>query len=910
MRILRECRRAWLVHAGAVVIALAAAGHATSWAHADAPLSAAAIGKIVDNGTNWTAGLSGGKLPVIVEFAMPAVPDLPAGASESDRDKAHTAVVRGAQERILARALGVSGASSVAAAESSPDTNLKLMSFSPQFAINASAADIEKFAADPTVVRIHEDVAQPPLLDQSVPLIGMPNAYTAGATGNNFRVAILDTGGRRAHEFLSSRITHEACYNTTNSVATSRCPGGAGSATGTGSGEDCDQTPIYGCGHGTHVAGTAAGFNTNRQAGEPAHGVARDGRIVSINVFSRFVASQCGTLNSPYTGCLLSYQSDQIRALEYVNTNRTSLAIAAVNMSLGGGRFYSACDSEPQAAIINTLRANNVAVVIAAGNSGYPDSVGSPGCISAAITVANTTKSDALASSSNWGTLIDVAAPGSSINASYTNNGNIGYGSLTGTSMAAPHVAGAFAAIRTRLPNATVTQIETALENTGVGISFSGVTKPRIRVDHALNNLLGTPQPVTNDNFANRVAITPSSTTGGSVTVTGNNAGFTKESGEPNHVYSSATTSAWWRFTPTVSGSVTINTANSTFDTVLGVYTGSSVSGLTTVVQNDDVGGTLQSQVQFTATAGVQYQIAVAGYNGASGAISLTAIGGGGTVQTTRIVASVVPVARTVQVGNGPNGQPRFITAGVSVTNAGSANAVGCTISKPSDGLPYTLIYARRLPPNFDTLGPTNEAFDLAPGDANAKHFLIVVTPSAVMSANIPIVYDCANTDPAPVTIGVNTLQLTATASPTPDMIVGVGTPNDGGILTVPNGGGRVIAMAAINNGQPGTLTARLSTTPFGGSTVNLPLTLGLCETNPSTGQCLNPASTLPISFTALSNVANTFTAFITHNGAPIPLNPGVNRVYLQVLSGSTPMGAASIAVQTTSGASAAVASD
>lgn len=79
----------------------------------------------------------------------------------------------------------------------------------------------------------------------------------------------------------------------------------------------------------------------------------------------------------------------------------------------------------------------------------------------------------------------------------------------------------------------------------------------------------------------------------------------------------------WWTWTPAVSGLATISTAGSNFDTTLAVYRGTSVSSLTPVGSNDDFGGTAQSRVTINVVAGTAYQIAVDGYNGASGSISL-----------------------------------------------------------------------------------------------------------------------------------------------------------------------------------------------------------------------------------------------------------------------------------------------
>jgi len=898
--------------AAAAILALAAAGYSASTAlAADSPLSAAAQSKIVDTGSSWTSAFStaGAKKPVIVEFTMPALPDMPATASEGDRDKAHVAAVRAVQEKILAGVLGGNGASAISAAQASDDVNLKLMPYSPQFAMNVSADELEKIAADPSVVKIYEDEAVPPLLDQSVPLIGMGNAYAQGATGAGYRVAVLDTGARRGHEFLSTRVTNEACFNTTNTSqqSVSRCPGGVASSTATGAGEDCNSTPIYGCGHGTHVSGTAAGFNTNRQSGEPANGVARDGRILAINVFSQFAQSACGAIPSGYTGCVLAYTSDQIAALNYVNSVRSTLNIASVNMSLGSGQYFSACDSSAsQTSIINTLRANNVAVVIAAGNDGYDSSVGSPGCISSAITVASSTKSDVRSNFSNWGSLIDVVAPGSSINASYTNNGNIGYASLNGTSMATPHVAGVWAALRSRVPNATVSQIENALKSTGLNITSVGTTKPRVRVDLALAQLTGTPPPVSNDNFANRTAITPATTAGGTVNVIGNNAGFTRETGEPNHWTNSAGYhSAWWRFTPASSGNVTISTAGSSFDTVLSVYTGSSLTALNRVAFNDDFGGTSQSSVTFAATAGTQYQIAVASYyDGTTGSISLGVTGGGGSVTPTsaRLVAAITPVARRGVVGGSA------ITAFATVISPADSTttATNCTIAKPAGSQPYNFAYAERLLPSSN-LGTTNASFSLSPGQA--RHFLLAFSPTAAMSANLLMVFDCANTDPAPTSLGLNSFNLVATTTAGADILATAVTATNDGILRVPatSGGGNAAAMAALNIGTTASVNARISSVAIGSSASPLPVGLLLCQTNPSTGACLATPTASPIAFTATANQVYTFGAFVNYQGTALPLDPATRRVYIHFDQGGTSVGSASVAVTTQAGDQAAV---
>lgn len=125
-----------------------------------------------------------------------------------------------------------------------------------------------------------------------------------------------------------------------------------------------------------------------------------------------------------------------------------------------------------------------------------------------------------------------------------------------------------------------------------------------------------------NDAFVNAIAIT-----GSSATVTGTNVGATKEAGEPNHAGNTGGHSVWWTWTAPSTGTVTIDTLTSNFDTLLAVYTGSAVNALTAVPNgsNDDspAGGTQTSKVTFGVTAGTVYQIAVDGYNGLTGNIAM-----------------------------------------------------------------------------------------------------------------------------------------------------------------------------------------------------------------------------------------------------------------------------------------------
>ena len=122
-----------------------------------------------------------------------------------------------------------------------------------------------------------------------------------------------------------------------------------------------------------------------------------------------------------------------------------------------------------------------------------------------------------------------------------------------------------------------------------------------------------------NDTFANRFSLN-----GASGATTSSNVGATKESGEPDHAGNAGGASVWWKWSSAGMGTLTVDTAGSGFDTLLAVYTGDAVNALTPVAMNDNAPGLgSASRVSFAVQPGTQYQIAVDGYNGATGAITL-----------------------------------------------------------------------------------------------------------------------------------------------------------------------------------------------------------------------------------------------------------------------------------------------
>jgi hypothetical protein len=131
-------------------------------------------------------------------------------------------------------------------------------------------------------------------------------------------------------------------------------------------------------------------------------------------------------------------------------------------------------------------------------------------------------------------------------------------------------------------------------------------------------SLAGSSGGASNDLFSAAAVLT-----GSAGTWTGSTSGATKEPGEPNHAGNAGGRSIWFTWTAPLTGATTFKTSGSSFDTLLGVYSGSSVSALTAVASNDDADATLQSRVAFTASAGTTYRVAVDGYGGASGSVVL-----------------------------------------------------------------------------------------------------------------------------------------------------------------------------------------------------------------------------------------------------------------------------------------------
>ncbi|MEE8557213.1 MAG: S8 family serine peptidase, partial [Myxococcota bacterium] len=237
-----------------------------------------------------------------------------------------------------------------------------------------------------------------PSLGQSIPNTGTGEAHSIGFDGSGQVIVIMDTGLDANHSAFGGRVVTEACFTSTQS-----CPNGGNTMFGPGAAQPCVWNPGA-CIHGTHVAGIAAG-------GGAMPGVAPGAGIIGVQVFSNSGGQPAGQF------------ADILAGLEWVLEQAASYPIAAVNLSLGTGPRTPPCDSAFPAieAAFANLVAAGIAPVVASGNSSSATGLGSPACLSSAVSVGCSTDNDAICGFSNSAPALDLLAPGSGITAPLPN---------------------------------------------------------------------------------------------------------------------------------------------------------------------------------------------------------------------------------------------------------------------------------------------------------------------------------------------------------------------------------------------------------------------------------------------------------------------------------------------------------
>ncbi len=287
----------------------------------------------------------------------------------------------------------------------------------------------------------------------------LPAAWD-NSTGAGIRVAVIDTG-YRPHVDLSGQflagydfISDTAVSNDGNGRDSDASdPGDAVTAGACYAGSPASSSSW----HGTHVAGTIAAATNN---GVGVAGVAFGAKIVPVRVLGK-----CGGYTSDIADAIVWSSGGSVSGVPNI-----AARAHVINMSLGGG---GACDTTTQNAI-NSARSRGTVVIVAAGNENQNASNASPANCSGVVTVAATTKAGGRASYSNYGTVVDVAAPGggtgggvlSTLNSGTNGPGADTYASYQGTSMATPHVAGVAALMLAKNGALTPDQIESKLKST------------------------------------------------------------------------------------------------------------------------------------------------------------------------------------------------------------------------------------------------------------------------------------------------------------------------------------------------------------------------------------------------------------------------------------------------------------
>ena len=614
------------------------------------------------------------------------------------------------------------------------------------FTADLTASQVAALAQDPSVTRIEPDrvvgidATQNPAtwgldrIDQRT--LPLNSTYTYTVTGTGVKAYIIDTGILGTHSDFGGRVLS----------------GYTAISDGNGT-TDCN-------GHGTHVAGTVGGTT---------YGVAKGVSLVPVRVLS---CAGSGT------------NTGVIAGIDWVTADHAAGTPAVANMSLGGSSSASL-----NAAVARSV-ADGITYTVAAGNSNTDACTSSPASEPTAITVGATGSTDARASYSNFGTCLDIFAPGSSITSDWYTS-TTATATISGTSMAAPHVAGVAALLLSADATATPATIASRLlatatpsvvtdpqagspnlllasgtftpgpvtapsaprnlvatvGNARITLTFdvpadtggAAITDYVIQrasvggswttvVDGVSNATTATITGLTNGTtYSFRVAAVNSASTGaysGAITAapapattidafadaalitgsTGALAGTTvnasRETNEPTHGGYGGSASIWYFWTAPSNGTFALSTLGSSYDTLLGAYTGTTVGALSTLAANDDSGGGLWSAVTVNVTAGTTIKIAIDGYGGLRGSTVL----GWTFTQAAAPTAPDAPTGVTASAGNGkvsvawlaPASNGRSAITGYTATatpgggKCSTAGARACTVKSLRNGTAYT----------------------------------------------------------------------------------------------------------------------------------------------------------------------------------------------------------------------------
>ena len=235
----------------------------------------------------------------------------------------------------------------------------------------------------------------------------------------------------------------------------------------------------------------------------------------------------------------------------------------------------------------------------------------------------------------------------------------------------------------------------------------------------------------------------------------------------------------------------------------------------------------------------------------------------------TNLVAAVLPYSRSIEFGN-------TATVFATIINAGTTPATGCGVSlDTSTTAAVGLTYQTTDPATNELVGTQNAPVTVAPGAAQS--FLLSLTPTAAFApSTINLSFACLNAPAASIVNGVNTISLSASTTPVPDVISLTATVSGDGIVDIPGATGTgFFAVASANVGASGVITVSADT-----GSAKLPVTTSLCQTSPTTGACISAVGP-SVTTTINANDTPTFTVFVT-GSATVPYDPANSRVFIR----------------------------
>ncbi len=431
-----------------------------------------------------------GQARVIVELALPRIP---LGGLDEDAQERRRSAIAAAQERVL-EALANRRSDDEAASRAGHRVTGQL-SRQPFLGLEVDDDDLAVLRERDEVAAVRPDRLLEPMLNVTVPHIEADEVGEADQRGSDQVVAVIDTGVDADHPaFEEQRVPEDlqACFTSPDEDGNNweddgQCPNGKAKQIGTEDGEPAGQPLVIDEDkgtvdpHGTHVAAIAAGaaFDESEFTND-LDGVTPAADIMAIQVFQR-------DLELPPWAPLVVHDIDVLRGLEHVADTAEDEDIAAVNMSLG--RAYEGCDLPEYEAYAEDLHEAGVAVVAASGNDPDEDEINEPACVPEIVSVGATTipgdwsdekeydgelEEAKIAHYATVADELDVVAPGNAF-AAVPDNGVIPSDSpeagstagFSGTSMAAPHVAAAFAVLQDEAGPVAPEQIRAKLADTG-----------------------------------------------------------------------------------------------------------------------------------------------------------------------------------------------------------------------------------------------------------------------------------------------------------------------------------------------------------------------------------------------------------------------------------------------------------